>query len=198
MIDEALAWVFPHCCKRCGRTGEVVCECCKKYIVKNTTLQTLGKNMYAVGRRRGLLKKLVDDYKFKSERSAAKVLAEILDANLPIYDGFVVTFIPTVSAHVRERGFDHMALLAKNFARRRNLKCHRFLYRKNNRSQKFLSGTGRQKAASEAFGVRGVKIPEKVLLLDDIYTTGSSVKAARELLARSGVKEVAVAVVCKQ
>lgn len=175
-----------------------MCERCKKHIVKYTTLQILGRNMYAVGRRRGLLKKLVDDYKFNCEREAAKVLAEFLDDSLPVYEDFTVTFIPTVSAHIRERSFDHMMLVARRFAQRRNLRFKSLLYRRDGESQKHLSKSGRQKAASKTFGLRNVKMPEKVLLLDDIHTTGATVAAARKLLIKGGAKKVVIAVICKQ
>lgn len=198
MIDKMLSRCFPHCCKRCGKTGRVLCECCKKYIVKSTTLQTIGKDIYVIGQRKGLLQKLVDDYKFNSERETASILADILDDKLPQYKDFAVTFIPTVSAHIRERGFDHMALLAKKFARRRGLKCRQLLYRKNNISQKRLSGKERQKAASQAFGLRNLSMPKKVLLLDDVYTTGSTVKEAKKVLIKGGAEKVIIATICKQ
>jgi ComF family protein len=159
------------------------------------------RDFYSVGRRQGTLKKLVDDYKFQSQRAVADVLARLLDAALPsdLPADIVVVPVPTVPAHIRQRSFDHAALLARKLARRRHLHYAPLLQRKTNTTQhKLKNSRARQKAAAGAFYLTCKTVPRHVLLVDDIRTTGSTLKSARQLLLASGVKKVTIAVVCAQ
>jgi ComF family protein len=199
MLDQILAIISPHNCKGCGREGSLLCRRCIFNITehKNCSPQ---KDFYSVGRRRGVLKQLTDDYKFNSERAAATILAELFDAILPeLPADTVITPIPTASAHVRQYGFDHTKLLAKKLARRRKLKVASLLIRTNNQAQHFLKKAEREEAARTAFRLnKNLAVPANVLLIDDVVTTGATLRAARDILKTAGVKNIKNAVVCYQ
>jgi ComF family protein len=199
MIDKILDVIFPHYCKGCGRVGSTLCERCFSNIVKNTT-HSASHDFYAVGRREDVLKTLIDDYKFASERASADVLARLLDAVLPPLDpATVVVPIPTVPSHTRARGFAHAELIAKKLARRRRLDYASLLGRRTTTTQHGLkSGRARFKAASRAFYLKSRSVPANVLIVDDIKTTGATLKAARKILRAGGAENVKIAVVAYQ
>jgi ComF family protein len=156
-----------------------------------------------VGWREGALENVIDGYKFQSERASGAVLAALLDGVLPgvLPQDLVVMPIPTVAKNVRIRGFDHTKIIAKKLARKRQLPIITdLLKRTNNLTQHFLASTeDRRKNAEKSLVVnQNIKVPAKVLLVDDIYTTGATVEFAARLLRRYGVKEVWLGVVVRQ
>lgn len=232
---SVLDLLMPYTCRGCGRLGSLLCECCKKNI-----LQPECKDgwIYAVGRREGVLMQLVEDYKYKSIRKTALVLAELMDrallqiagghdaANaslaadvttagiLPIATEIVVVPLPTISKHIRERGFDHTLNLARVLAKRRGWECCSLLSRVNKTVQVGSDAEVRKRQAKEAYtlatgrkkagrfgacnGDTGGRLfaDKTYLLVDDVSTTGASLEAARGVLFKNGAKRVLGAVVC--
>lgn len=125
----------PHPCKGCGALGSALCDCCKNDILADRInfcpyckLMIDGFSCshcelpptYMIGWRDELIGRLASDYKYNSTRVLAGVLAELLDNVLPCIDGDVaIVPLPTINKHIRERGFDHVLLLAKKLAKRR-------------------------------------------------------------------------------
>ncbi|MDR0955979.1 MAG: hypothetical protein LBM73_02530, partial [Candidatus Nomurabacteria bacterium] len=108
---------------------------------------------------------------------------------------------PTIAPHIRQRGFDHTRLIAKNLAKLRHLKLNaKLLLRKTDSVQHNLTAAERQKQAALAFEInpRCALAPEKILLLDDIYTTGATMRAAARILKKAGAREIIAAVVARQ
>ena len=196
MLDQILAIISPHNCKGCGETGSLLCGRCIFNITENK-INSTQKKVYSVGGRKGVLKQLTDDYKFSSERAAAEVLATLLDRVLPELPlETVIVPVPTASAHVRQYGFDHTRLLTHKLAKRRGLRHDSLLARTNNQAQHFLRRVEREKAAQNAFRLKtGVKVPPDILLIDDIVTTGATLRAARKLLRSAGAKNIKIAVI---
>jgi len=220
-IDKILGVVAPHSCKGCGVSGSGLCTDCFANLVdtgygrciycgsltsKDNLCSTCRstspfKRAYVVGERDGALKRLVGDYKYNSERGNTRILADLVDATVPIPpDGTVVVPIPTISAHIRQRGFGHSELIARRFARGRHLKYDgRLLLRNTNSVQHGLSLQQRRQQAAQAFRVSKRRtMPDEILLIDDIYTTGATIAAASKLLLAAGVKTINVAVVARQ
>lgn len=159
--------VLPYNCRGCGKVGKPLCECCKKHIIGNSmSIQTADLDeMYAAGMREGVLKDLVVEYKYQSRRGFAMTLAEILEGALPpdlkeqlVRGRAIVVPLPTIHRHIRERGFDHTAKMAKALARRLGLEYLPLLKRVNKTVQVGADGEARKKQARSAYC-----IDEKVL-----------------------------------
>ncbi len=207
----------PHYCCSCGEIGAVLCEHCKYDIISEPFDVCLkcGKavgvsgnvcsdcrppysHAWCVGFRSEGLKKLVDIYKFERVRAAHGVLAELFDECIPFLPAdIIVTPIPTIRPHIRIRGYDHIELLARSFAKARTLTYRPTLKRISNSVQRGASKKVRDKQASMAF--EGEKLTgERILLMDDVYTTGATVKYAAQKLLDNGAGEVWVAVLSRQ
>jgi ComF family protein len=222
-IDKFLGLLAPHICKACQTTGATLCECCIINITKqkfpacvvcghlitskkrgnlcNICVKSLPfDRIYAVGWRQPALRQLVGDYKYFSQRSSAPVIAKLLDQTLPkLTNNVVIVPVPTIRKHIRQRGFDHNLLVGRQLAKIRHLSLNRWLIRQDNSVQHQASLIQRQFQAERAFMVKsGLALPDTVLLLDDIWTTGATLSAAAKLLKKHGVKTVIGAIVAVQ
>lgn len=218
MIDRILSNIAPHYCCGCNKIGTLLCDSCKYNIVnelKNSCVccgkPSLDMNLcnkcnvpyekaWMVGQREGVLQRLIGLYKFERAKEAYKSLGQLLVEVLPdLPADAVVVPIPTTPSRIRERGYDHMTLVAKCFAKKRGLSCQRVLGRKTNTKQRQASAKKRQEQAAAAFFVKEKIDPNRpYLILDDVMTTGATVKYAAQALKDAGARHVWVAVIARQ
>jgi ComF family protein len=216
MFDSLLSPVAPHLCCGCNKTGTLLCEYCKydivneepdvciicggKYIGVCKGCTQIAQRGWHAATRTDTVRKLIDDYKFENARSAYKVLANLLHERLPSLPlETVVVPIPTIPSHIRQRGYDHAALLAKAFAKHRRLAYRPLLRRTSTSSQRGASKTQRLQQAQTAFRVpRPLNPNMPYLVVDDIVTTGATLTFAAKTLRVAGAKEVWVAAVARQ
>jgi predicted amidophosphoribosyltransferase len=104
--------------------------------------------------------------------------------------------VPASPAALRRRGFDHGALLAAAFSVATGVAAVDALQAARRRDQRGLAREERQANMRAALAVvAGVAVPPRVLLLDDVFTTGATLDAAAVALKAAGAREVrAVAV----
>lgn len=219
MIDPLLNAIAPHRCSSCGEIGTIFCESCKYDIVSDPfagcvlCARPCGprgicapcrqrvpvEQAWCAGERREGLKRLIDTYKFQGSRAASPVCAGLLEevvAQLP--PDIAVASIPSAPATVRARGFDHMGRIADRFAETRSLRRVRPLRRASSVTLHFLPRTDRIRLGPTLFQLSGEPVPEQLLLLDDIVTTGTTLTAAVKLLKSAGAKQIYVAVLARQ
>lgn len=109
--------------------------------------------------------------------------------------------VPLHPAKLRQRGFNQAQLLAEALGEELNLPV-RFLIKKTKKTkdQKFLNREQRSKNVKDAFLVdmdeMHGQIPQRVLLVDDVYTTGSTLTACAKVLKAYGVESVAFISIC--
>jgi competence protein ComFC len=204
-ISELLC---PHYCISCGKVGGIVCECCKKYIQsskKHVCLACGGllenrvcpicslpfSRQFYVGERDGLLRDLIEVYKYHSVRAVASVLAETMMS--VIDSSYTLVPLPTINRHIRERGFDHIGLICK----KTGLPVERVLLRNKNTVQVGASLEQRREQAKQAYLLGSVDLNKKYLLVDDVWTTGSSMMAAANLMREAGVKNLAICAIAR-
>lgn len=141
---------------------------------------------------RGDTQDLIRGLKYRNQRRVVAELADHLvrsiinDPDSPRYE--IVTWAPTSSVRLRRRGYDQSELLARAVAARLGVKCRRLLYRDRSAPQ-----TGRnreQRLHGPIFRARPMRRPYRVLVIDDVVTTGSTLRAAAHALDLAGAKEV--------
>lgn len=216
-IDTLLSYIAPHYCYGCGATGSLLCRSCLEAVKRHHCQVCVicgqpcaGGNvcrrhalpyeaLNCVLWRRGAVARLIDDYKFHRVRAVSGVLARLLDELLPEYDAStVVVPVPTAPANIRKRGYDHMLLIARQFARRRGLRVERPLVRQTNVTQHYAhSAAERRKQAQQFFRARSAQADVPYLILDDIFTTGSTIAAAAQTLRAAGARDIRVGIVAR-
>jgi len=218
MIDKILSFIAPHHCCGCDKIGALLCDNCK-YNIKceskaacitcsqlinqlqiDNTRKLPYERIWIVGERDGILQRLIGNYKFERTRSAYKELGDLLLEVLPeLPTDTIIIPVPTVSGHVRERGYDHMLLIARYVAKAKGLELRRSICRLTNTKQRQSTARQRLEQAKKAFVIDGkVDINRPYLLLDDVITTGATIKYASQILRDAGVKHVWVAVIARQ
>ena len=104
---------------------------------------------------------------------------------------FVLSNVPRKKSRVLKYGFDHSEEIAKAISKKLGLKYIKLLKSKSKRAQKKLHGDERIKNAEFDILKRKQNLKGKrVLLLDDIVTTGASMGASAMLIRALGAKEV--------
>ena len=132
----------------------------------------------------GVARDLIVALKFRHRRSAAAVLATQMVRRLRLTDVDVVTWAPTSARRVRRRGYDQAEAIAQAVARQLGVPCRRLLYRSHGAPQ---TGKSRVRASGRA----GVSRPSAevavsaVLVVDDVVTTGATLRTAAEAHSRS-------------
>lgn len=128
----------------------------------------------------------------KYGRSTAQVtpIAARMAAVAPAAD--VVTWVPCTPERRRRRGFDPAELLARALARRMGLPVRGSLRRLDQQPQTARSRAGR--LAGPDLRVRRARIGGRVLVVDDVCTTGSTLRTAAAALHSAGAGSVAAAV----
>ncbi|MCL2825965.1 MAG: double zinc ribbon domain-containing protein [Eggerthellaceae bacterium] len=190
-----------NACPRCGAPyGRILCSECNPVSLKTHGVAAIPyvrcSCVTAFERRSAAI---VTVYKDQGERRLAAPIARMLSEAVdpewlegtPLQEAPSISYIPATLAAVRRRGFDHAELLASTLAGITGADCLALFERPSSKDQRKLSRQGRLENMGEGFRVKeGVAAPSRVLLIDDVYTTGATLVSASKALAVAGVEEV--------
>jgi ComF family protein len=154
---------------------------------------------YCFGSYEGVLRELIHLYKYGRIKTLARPLGALLAAALPRDERFdAVTPVPLHWRRQWQRGFNQSELLARTIARRCAIPVIRALRRvRPTVAQAGLSNTGRRQNVAAAFRPRRSVEGKRVLLIDDVMTTGSTAAACALALKRAGAAKVALLTVAR-
>ncbi len=149
---------------------------------------------FCYGAYEGTLRKLIHLFKYSGMRGLEKPLGALLAAALPGDRQFdAVVPVPLHWRRRWQRGFNQSELLGKIIARRRGIPLIRALRRCSaTRAQAGLSNAQRRENVAGAFRARRRLAGLRILLVDDVMTTGATVGACAQALKKSGAKSVSV------
>ncbi len=212
LLDSLIAIVTPYSCLGCGVEGSALCARCRQSVndlriaprcfrCRQPTQDfrvCLGckagtnlRQVWVTAELKGLAKQLLYFYKFERAQGAGGLLAQLMEPLLPRGKGYVLVSVPTATSRLRERGYDHSYLIARQLAPDRN-EVVRGLVRLNQTRQ---VGAHRQERLTQLRGAFRVTHGEqlkgrKVLLIDDVITTGATLQEASHVLMQAGVASV--------
>lgn len=140
------------------------------------------------------LDRLVPRFKFHDDLAAGRLLAELMIeglADTPLPQALVP--VPLHASRLRQRGYDQALELARPLARHLQLPllADALLRVRATAPQSELDAAARRRNLRQAFRVLpGAALPVHVALVDDVMTTGTTLRAAAQTLARAGVERV--------
>jgi predicted amidophosphoribosyltransferase len=187
--------LFPLVCPGCGDRSErraPVCRACHAGVrPAPPTGPPAGLDAWASAfAYQGVVREVVARVKYRNARAAVPWLAAAA-AEAARDRGIAaeaVTWAPTTSVRRRTRGFDPAELLARAIARELSLPTSRLLVRRPGPPQTGLPASERR--AGPRFVSRG-RAPDRVLVVDDVATTGATLGAAAIALRDAGARYVA-------
>ena len=192
---EALPEIWRPVCGRCGLPTAFetfVCEECK-------SVDFGFEGARAPLRYEGVGKEIVHALKYKGytrlvDRLAAPLMVGALDGDRR-FDAVVP--VPLHRSRLRRRGFNQAELLARGVARKINAPVSDTLQVvRRTRDQVDLSASERRKNVAGAFSAR-TRVRGRILLIDDVFTTGATMNSCAEGLVRAGAKEVFALSLCR-
>jgi ComF family protein len=131
----------------------------------------------------------------------AGVLKETFDRHRDMCLADVVVPVPTHAVRLRERGYNHAELIAKPLARSLGLACRSYLLvRSRPRPDKLrLTLRERWRSVRGAYTIRqGLRVDNlRVLLVDDVLTTGATLDACSRALRKAGASKVTALTVAR-
>jgi competence protein ComFC len=195
MARHAIPNVFALRCAGCRQSGSSLCRRCR-FALASSPAVSFGPIRAAMSFD-GAVRSAILGLKFANQRAVARHLAALLVRRLGLDRGSaafdIVTWAPTSRQRLSRRGYDQAELLARATARRLGVPCRRLLYRTHGAPQ---AGRGRaERLAGPKFRVRQARPGVRVLVVDDVVTTGSTLRAAEAALRAAGVTEVTLVAV---
>lgn len=189
-----LKYVEEPVCSRCGKPLEderrEYCYDCGR----RTWAYRQGKSLWIYS---GEVKESLYRFKYHNRREYAKYygaeLARVYGAWIRACGIQAVVPIPLSRKRFRQRGFNQAEMIAKEMGKRLNLpvNCDLLFRVRDTKAQKNLNEEERKNNLKKAFktGTNKVQL-DHILLIDDIYTTGSTMNEAAKELKRAGAGEV--------
>ncbi len=220
LLEITLSLLAPYDCLICGLEGSVLCGACTHNHLQPFGERCAGCNALSANSKtctncragglpahiwvaevyRGAANRLVYKYKFDHWRGVSEFLAKqvvyaVGDASVD----FIVP-VPTATRRVRERGFDHSRLLAKEVAQRMGVPCADVLGRVGQKTQVGASRQDRIAQSLNEYYLRDKRaiVGSKILLVDDVMTTGATLAACASILRKAGARSVDATVFAKK
>jgi len=207
LFERLIALVFPLRCPFCGESvseNDYACHKCKDQVKlhkfkekvfpddDSNDLMCVAPYLYD-----GQVKDAIWKFKFKNRNDLAKTFANVMTMTIIekyVGDSFdVITSVPLYEGDSNKRGYNQAELLAKNIAKKLKLKHKKLLSKPiKNLVQHDLDYKDRAKNVKGVY--RAEKISDiankRILLCDDILTTGNTVNECANVLKKAGAKDV--------
>ena len=220
IFEVAIGWLAPSECAICAAEGSALCELCRAAEVlpygqhcgfcgqvsmeaktcKSCKAKGAPTHIWISTDYQGAAKDILRAYKFRHQRAVGRSLAAVVAETFWAFNdqksfakaNYLIVPVPTASSRIRQRGFDHSALLAKQLGGLLKLPSYPGLTRQGQVRQ---VGSKRSVRLVQQIGNYRVPRPDKIagrniLLIDDVVTTGGTLRAAYKALRAAGAKRV--------
>ena len=200
IFNKILTVLFPQKCLGCKKENEILCPDCLLKINRPDTPFLKGVHI-AANYQDMVLKKALWMLKYQGVKQLAKPLAQLIKERIwkkLETENWLVVPVPLSKKKLRRRGYNQAELIAKELSD--NI-CADVLFKKfHTKSQ--VEVKDREERLANIVGSFEVRSPrairgEKIILIDDVLTTGATMREAKKVLKQAGAKKVAGVVVAR-
>lgn len=199
-----LSFLYPTICPECEKVldeGMYWCEPCLRknssFALLNTAFDNNMDGCYTLSTYKGGIRKALIQLKYNNKRNRRKAIHCLFD-EFPCWDRLkkyeIAVPIPLSKEHLIKRGYNQVDLIFKDILIQKKFYYNEniLIKQKNTKIQSKLRFEERIGNVKDVFSVnKNINIKNKnILLLDDIYTTGATMKSAAKVLKFSGAKSV--------
>lgn len=202
--------LFPPVCANCGRLGHLLCPNCwteLDFFDQSANFQSLAPQLTTLrvlGNYQPPLSTLIKNLKYQQIKPLAQLLGQLLFlfGSWPT-DINYVTFVPTSSDRLKWRGYNQTELICREFSRLTKLPiwsgCQKTRATIN---QAKLTGAARATNLNQAFALKPAASRLitncHLLIIDDVTTTGATLRELSQLLLAAGASQVSGLVIAHQ
>lgn len=218
VLEMIFRFINPAECSECGRPNQLVCDDCWHKLIpprtpacfwcntltnNGTTCPSCARKTHIWGatipfRLDGVVKDNVYSLKYDGDREVARLFAYKLCAYLPPHSFDAVCYVPATGKSQRKRGYNQAKLLAKEIARITHLPLDSALLRLTHTDQIGLNRAQRLSSVKGNFIARGSYAGKRLLLVDDVVTTGATLNECAYTLKIAGAKSIWAVAVAKK
>ena len=177
----------------------------KEEIEENIKKEKYFEELMYIFKYEGQVRKLILDYKFNEKSYLYKTFVNFLLKNEKIFENIKkydkIIPVPISKKRNKERGYNQSLLIAEEIANKTNLELvnNCLIKTKNIIEQSKLNKEDRQQNIQGVYSLQNARLitNKKILLVDDIYTTGSTVNECCKILQQANPKTIGVLVLAK-
>jgi ComF family protein len=212
-LEKILNLFFPKRCINCQRYGNYLCDDCLSLveIMQKTyslpeNIQYLDKLFFATNFKDPIVKKLIHAYKYPPFiKEISDILSHMIISHLAFtgikseLNHCLLVPIPISKKRINYRGYNQSEELAKRLSFKLGLEYRNILEKvKETKSQVELGKEERELNIKDSFSLKEDIRDKNILLIDDVFTTGSTIEEASRLLKQTGAKHVWAVVVARE
>lgn len=202
--------LYPKQCLICGKLEQdTICSRCYNELkieakIENYKNKSFNEHLY-IFKYEGKVRSLIIDYKFSDKPYLSNFFTKMIIKNEKIcrkiknYD--IIIPVPIHKRRKCERGYNQSEVIANQLAKnlRIELIADCLIKQKNTVAQSTLTKKQREENVKQVYKIQNEqKIQnKKIILLDDIYTTGATAEECSKILKQNGAKEILVLTIAK-
>ena len=200
IFKNILAVLFPQKCLGCKKENEILCPDCLLKINRPDTPHLNGIHI-AANYQDLVLKKALWMLKYQGAKQLAKPLAELIRERIwkkLETENWLVVPVPLSKNKLRHRGYNQAELIARELSG--NVRADVLFKKFHTKSQ--VEVKNKEERLVNIIGSFEIKNPEKIkgkkiILIDDVLTTGATMREAQKVLKSAGAKKVVGVVVAR-
>ena len=225
LLEKVLEYIFLPSCGVCGKLGEgYLCAKCGKelgkyYIVEDNmqdyNINNINNNLTDgsmknvdiryIFQYKEIIRKLIIQYKFNNKSYLYKTFCEIIAKDKKVFD-FIKSYdiiipVPIHKKRMKERGYNQSELISRELASTLDLEIYTnvLVKVKNNKPQSILTQKEREENTKNAYKLANSEkiYNKKVLIFDDVYTTGATISACIKELEKAYPNKIGILALAK-
>jgi ComF family protein len=203
-----LGLIFPERCAFCGRTLKAsgVCNVCKTELPWWGGCEEIGDGLKITAplKYEGKARFALLNFKFHGRKNHARTFADLMEVCIQNHYGAnsfdAITFVPLHWLRKLKRGYNQTELLAGVLSRKLGVQVLKTLAKpKRAKANSRLNSAQRAESVTGAFRIKcsSAVSGKRILLIDDVCTTGATLRETARILIQVGASDVVCAAVCR-